>query len=202
MILRRRYTGGTMSDELSVWGKARRRLGVCSLVLFGLAGLSGCASSSEMPDASDTGSANSVASDAAAAKDRIAWVLDDWHKAAAEADEERYFGHFAPDAVFMGTAAKERWSVKGFRAYAHPHFTRGKSWSFRAMRRVVQVDGKIAWFDEDLATSNLGPARGSGVLRHDGKQWRIVHYNLTITVPNERFLEVKQLLEQPVPNRN
>src|SRR5438067_6674996 len=35
-------------------------------------------------------------------------VLDDWHDAASKADEERYFGHFANGAVFLGTDATER----------------------------------------------------------------------------------------------
>ncbi|MEM9802988.1 MAG: hypothetical protein AAGA20_21875, partial [Planctomycetota bacterium] len=32
-------------------------------------------------------------------------VLDDWHEAAAVGDRDRYIGHFAPDAVFLGTDA-------------------------------------------------------------------------------------------------
>ena len=131
----------------------------------------------------------------ALAQQRIAEVLDDWHDAASTADEGRYFGHFATEAVFMGTDATERWDVAAFRKYAHPHFAKGKAWSFRAVRRAVIVEGAFAWFDEDLATPNLGPARGSGVMRHDGEAWRIAHYNLTITVPNERFKEVKKLLD-------
>ena len=52
-----------------------------------------------------------------------------------------------------------------------------------------------AYFDEDLEAVNLGPARGSGVLRRDAEgQWRIAHYNLAITVPNDRFDEVRTLL--------
>ena len=35
----------------------------------------------------------------------VAAVLDDWHAAAAVADEARYFAHFAPDSVFLGTDA-------------------------------------------------------------------------------------------------
>ena len=60
-------------------------------------------------------------------------VLDDWHAAAAAADEGRYFGHFAPGAVFLGTDATERWTVDEFRRYAHPYFAKGKAWSFRAV---------------------------------------------------------------------
>jgi hypothetical protein len=40
--------------------------------------------------------------------DAVAGVLDDWHDAAAKADEPRYFAHFSSDAVFMGTDATER----------------------------------------------------------------------------------------------
>ena len=47
-------------------------------------------------------------------------ALDDFHDAAAKADEDRYFGRFAPGGVFLGTDATERWDVKAFRAYAHP----------------------------------------------------------------------------------
>lgn len=128
----------------------------------------------------------------------VAHVLDDFHDAAAHADEARYFAHFAANGVFLGTDATERWDVAAFRKYAHPHFKGGKAWSFRAARRSVSfsADGETAWFDEDLETPNLGPARGSGVLVREASSWRIAQYNLTITVPNERFKEVKALLER------
>jgi hypothetical protein len=38
-------------------------------------------------------------------------VLDDWRRAAASADEARYFGHFAANGVFMGTDAQYNLSV-------------------------------------------------------------------------------------------
>ena len=124
----------------------------------------------------------------------IGAALDDFHDAAAKADEGRYFGHFAPDGVFLGTDATERWDVAAFLAYAAPHFARKKAWTFRSTRRVVTVGegGAVAWFDEDLATQNLGPARGSGVLVKRGAEWKISQYNLTITVPNARFEAVKK----------
>src|SRR5580692_1603200 len=61
-----------------------------------------------------------VAPDTARASRDVAAVLDDCHDAAANADEARYFGHFAPEGVFLGTDASERWDVAAFRAYAHP----------------------------------------------------------------------------------
>ena len=137
------------------------------------------------------------ASRGAGAEQAIASALDDFHDAAARADEDRYFAHFAPGGVFLGTDATERWNVTAFRAYAHPHFAKGKAWTFRAVRRAISTRGDLAWFDEDLETQNLGPARGSGVLSlHDGK-WLIEQYVLSITVPNDRFRAVRDLLSAP-----
>lgn len=122
--------------------------------------------------------------------------LDGFHDAAARADEERYFAHFAPDGVFLGTDARERWDVPSFRAYAHPYFARGKAWSFRGVRRRVAARGDVAWFEEDLETQNLGPARGSGVMVRSGDRWLIEQYVLSVVVPNEKFKAVKELLER------
>src|SRR5712671_8061426 len=113
------------------------------------------------------------------AEQSIASALDDFHDAAARADEDRYFAHFAPGGVFLGTDATERWDLPAFRAYAHPHFAQGKAWSFRAARRAVTVRGDRAWFDEDLITQNLGPARGSGVLSLQDGKWLIEQYVLS-----------------------
>lgn len=129
----------------------------------------------------------------------IGAVLDDWHAAAAASDEERYFGHFTQDAIFLGTDATERWDVPAFRAYAHPHFSAGHGWAFRVLRRAIMVDGDRAWFDEDLASESLGPLRGSGVLSNDGQRWRIAHYNLTLTIPNERVPAVRAALDDADP---
>ena len=127
----------------------------------------------------------------------VAGVLDDCHAAAAAADdEERYFAHMTEDAVFLGTDPAERWTAAQFRSYAHPYFAKGKVWSFRSLRRAVTVskDGSAAWFDEDLATPNLGSARGSGVLVRDGSTWRIAQYNLSVPIPNGVFTQVKDVV--------
>lgn len=128
----------------------------------------------------------------------ISKVLDDWHDAAAKADEERYFAHFATGAVFLGTDGTERWTLPQFRAFAHPYFAKGKAWSFRSTRRDVEFSGDVAWFDEDLDTPNLGPARGSGVLLKTGSgEWKIAQYNLSIPIPNEKMKDVKALIAGP-----
>lgn len=127
----------------------------------------------------------------------VAAVLDDWHQAAARADEARYFAHFTPDAVFLGTDATERWTRDAFQKWARPYFARGKAWSFRAVERHVALsaDGKVAWFDEALETPNLGPARGSGVLVRQGRTWRIAQYNLSVPIPNPLMADVKQRIQ-------
>lgn len=127
----------------------------------------------------------------------ISAVLDDWHRAAAQADEARYFGHFAQEAVFLGTDGTERWTREEFRAWARPYFTQGKAWNFRPSARQVRVaeGGAVAWFDEALATDNMGPARGSGVLVKEAGAWRIAQYNLSVPIPNELLDEVKARIE-------
>ena len=115
-------------------------------------------------------------------------VLDDWHDAAAKADFNRYFDHFENDSsIFMGTDATERWTVAQFKPWSKPYFDRGKAWSFTPEKRFVFFSdkGTTAWFDEELATPNLGPSRGTGVLRYTAGGWKIAHYNLTVPIPNE-----------------
>lgn len=115
-------------------------------------------------------------------------VLDDWHDAAAQADFSRYFNHFESDSsIFMGTDATERWTVAEFKPWSKPFFDRGQAWSFIAEKRTVYFsdEGTVAWFDEELKTPNLGPSRGTGVLRQTPQGWKITHYNLTIPIPND-----------------
>ena len=121
-------------------------------------------------------------------------TLDDFHKAASDADEARYFGHFASDAVFIGTDASERWDVKTFREYAHPHFAAGKGWTYTPRNRSVVVQGNIAWFDELLDNAKYGVCRGSGVLRKERGRWKIVQYNLSMPIPNDVALKVVDLI--------
>lgn len=139
--------------------------------------------------------------DRAGAERDVARELDDLHDAAAHADEARLFAHFARGAVFLGTDATERWDMAAFRAYAHPRFARGTGWTFHVERRAVAFDADAgsAWFDEDLRGEKLGPARGSGVLVREGGRWLVAQYNLALTVPNERFGDVRALLDAPPP---
>jgi ketosteroid isomerase-like protein len=134
-------------------------------------------------------------------KCEIAQALDAFHSAAARADEEAYFAAFAPEAIFLGTDASERWGVAAFRAYAHPHFAAGKGWKYVARGRNVtfSADGSVAWFDELLDNEKYGELRGSGVLVKREKAWKIVQYNLAFTVPNSVAPEFVGLRQNAPP---
>ena len=112
-------------------------------------------------------------------------TLDDFHRAAAAADEVRYFSHLAPDGVFLGTDPGERWTTPEFRAYAHPHFAAGKGWTYVPRARHVTVAGDVAWFDEIVDNAKYGACRGTGVLERSGGEWKIALYSLTFLVPND-----------------
>ncbi|QDU65943.1 nuclear transport factor 2 family protein [Engelhardtia mirabilis] len=116
----------------------------------------------------------------------IGAVLDDFHAAAAAADFERYFGHLAPGALFVGTDAAEVWTVEEFQAYAKPHFDAGRGWTYAAQNRHVDpIGGDGAAFYEDLVSAKYGHLRGSGALVRIDGEWRIVHYVMSFAVPNE-----------------
>ena len=119
------------------------------------------------------------------ARSAVEAVLDEFHAAAAAADEERYFATLAPDAVFLGTAPGERWQGEAWRAFVHRYFSQGKGWAYVSSERSVEIgsDERTAWFDEILENESYGACRGSGVLRRKD-EWRIVQYNLTIPVPD------------------
>ena len=128
-------------------------------------------------------------------------VLDDFHRAAADAAEERYFGHFAADAVFLGTDPSERWTVEEFRRYAHPRFDAGRGWTYTPRQRHVTIaaGGELAWFDEMLTHERYGDLRGSGVLRWVDGTWKVAQYNLTFTVPNEVTAAVVAIIRGEKP---
>ncbi|MGD9689642.1 MAG: nuclear transport factor 2 family protein [Phycisphaerales bacterium] len=118
---------------------------------------------------------------------QIARELDDFHAAAAAAEFDRYFEHFAPEGVFIGTDARERWTVEEFKAYARPHFDKGRGWTYTPRDRHIGLspDRRFAWFDEKLDHAKYGECRGTGVLRKIGESWKLCQYHLTVPVPNE-----------------
>lgn len=132
-------------------------------------------------------------------------LVDLWHKAASEANFKQYFDVMADDAIFIGTDATEYWNKQEFENYAKPHFDKGKAWSFTTLERHIYFDstGKTAWFDELLDTQ-MKICRGSGVFVKTGGQWKIKHYVLSMTIPNETsksVITIKSPIEQPIITR-
>lgn len=124
-------------------------------------------------------------------KAAINQLLNDWHAAAAKADYNGYFDKIADDGIYIGTDATENWDKKAFAAFSKPYFDKGRAWDFKAVERNVYFskNGKTAWFDELLDTWMKG-CRGSGVLEKQGSEWKIKHYVLSMTIPNEVTAEV------------
>lgn len=122
-------------------------------------------------------------------------VLNQWHKAAEQAEFETYFSYFADDAHFIGTDANENWSLAEFKEYAKTSFEVAPAWEFIPVQRNVNYseNQKMAWFDEVLASDHLGVCRGSGVLIYENESWKIKHYVLSLIVPNELAKEVAKL---------
>ena len=117
---------------------------------------------------------------------KIDKLLTNWHQAAATANFNNYFEAFTEDAIFIGTDATEYWNKTQFEAYAKPYFDKGKAWSFTKLKRNIYFssDKKTAWFDELLDTQ-MKICRGSGVLVKTEQGWKINHYVLSMTIPNE-----------------
>jgi hypothetical protein len=118
---------------------------------------------------------------------QVEQLLDEFHRSASAADGAKYFSMFAPEGVFIGTDASERWTVAEFKAYADPYFSKGKGWTYKPMKRNVEIASgeHFAWFDEILENASYGTCRGTGVLRKIDGRWKIAQYHLTIPVPNE-----------------
>ncbi|MCM8569440.1 nuclear transport factor 2 family protein [Gramella jeungdoensis] len=125
------------------------------------------------------------------AKRSIIKNLERWHKAAAEANFEDYFSLMTDDAIFIGTDATENWNLEEFKEFSRPYFEAGKAWSFKAIERNIYLkeNRRLAWFDELLDT-HMGICRGSGVMAKDNGKWKVQHYVLSITIPNENVDEI------------
>lgn len=127
---------------------------------------------------------------------RIAGLLDNWHAAAESADEELFFGSMAFSAVYLGTDATEKWKRDELRQWSEKYFEGESAWSFKATDREIYLSKSrdYAWFDELLDTW-MGPCRGSGVVQRFPEGWKIMHYNLSVMVPNEKMDAFLQMMK-------
>lgn len=136
-------------------------------------------------------SVSGLAQKQTAEKQNINLLLDNWHKAAAEGNFNNYFNALSDESIFIGTDATENWDKKAFQDFAKPYFDKGKAWDFKPLQRNIffSKDGKTAWFNELLDTW-MKICQGSGVLVKENGVWKIKHYVLSVTVPNDNINEV------------
>lgn len=124
--------------------------------------------------------------------------LTQLHLAASQADSLSFFRRMSKNATYVGTDAGEVWSKRSFTDFAAPYFKRGKAWDFKRISRNIYSDDyeKLVWFDELLDTW-MGTCRGSGVLVKVDNEWKIKHYVLSVTVPNEDIQEFIEINKAP-----
>ncbi|WP_339659578.1 nuclear transport factor 2 family protein [uncultured Polaribacter sp.] len=139
-------------------------------------------------------------------KEEVNTILNDWHQAAAEANFENYFNRFDSISVYIGTDASENWNKKQFADFSKPYFDAGKAWSFKTIERNIYTNStaNFVWFDELLNTW-MGTCRGSGVLEKTNNEWKIKHYVLSVSIPNDdiqKVISVKQKNDSIFLNSN
>lgn len=124
--------------------------------------------------------------------------MDSWHLAAAEANAEEFFGRMREDAIYIGTDKSERWLRDDLRKWSAKAFARESAWTFVASERNWQVhpDQQFAICDELLITW-MGPCRATAVLTWEKEGWKIIHYQLSVTIDNEKIESFKALQEVP-----
>lgn len=131
-------------------------------------------------------------------KETIDNLLKEWHHAAADVNQQAYFDFIADDGIYIGTDSTEIWTKQAFYDWSTPHFAKGKTWNFRTNSRNIYLseNKNFAWFDE-LVTNGKITLRGSGVLEKKENTWKMKHYVLSLPVPNEKFTEVRDVINTP-----
>lgn len=132
----------------------------------------------------------------AALKRQVDGFLNEWHDDAAHA-RLAFFDKIARDGVYIGTDKTERWYRDEFKAWASRFFERKSAWAFTPLNRNVYASGdkSIIWFDEQLDTQ-MGVCQASGVIRKTATGFEIVHYQLSMAVPNEVGAKVTGLIKE------
>lgn len=124
-------------------------------------------------------------------------LLNNWHKDAAQTNYNNYFGFMDSVSIYIGTDATENWTKKQFADFSKPYFDKGKAWDFRVLERNIHIseDANVVWFDELLNTW-MGTCRGSGVLEKYNNAWKLKHYVLSISIPNNNVKAVIEIKEK------
>ena len=125
------------------------------------------------------------------ARSEVESLIDTWHSLSARADA-KYFDLMTDSAVFIGTDKTEVWPKKEFMDFALPRFAEGDGWEFKVLSRNIYNKDGIYWFDEQLDTW-MGTCQASGVVTREKGNWKIAHYQLSLTVDNDLIEAFKAL---------
>lgn len=129
-------------------------------------------------------------------------LVNHWHENASRADMA-FFDFIADEGIYIGTATEEVWTKEAFLNFAKPYFDKGEAWDFKPYDRNIYFSENkdIVWFDERLETW-MGVCRGSGILIREQKAWKLHHYNLSMSVPNECVNEVISIIKKSENAKN
>ncbi len=122
-------------------------------------------------------------------------LINEWHHAAAIADRKSFFGFMTKDAVYIGTDTSERWQRDEMEDWSSQYFERSSAWTFTPISRNITFGPvkNIAWFDELLDTP-MGVCRSTGIVECIDDKWKLVHYQLSLTLPNGKLDDFKKLI--------
>ncbi|MEA3317615.1 MAG: nuclear transport factor 2 family protein [Bacteroidota bacterium] len=127
-------------------------------------------------------------------KSELNTFMDTWHEAAANANEDIFFSMMDEDGIYLGTDQNEIWTRDELKEWSEQYFAKDTAWAFTPLKRnwYFSRNANIVWFDELLETQ-MGTCRGSGVIKNIEGSWKIKHYNLCLTIPNELMDDVIKL---------
>jgi len=115
-------------------------------------------------------------------------LINQWHHAAAVADEDAFFGRMTADGIYIGTDPTERWLRDELKEWSKESFKRETAWDFKTLSRNIDIGpgGHIAWFDELLDTW-MGTCRSTGIVQRIDGDWKIIYYHLSVALPNDKL---------------
>lgn len=119
-------------------------------------------------------------------KSYVNHFLNQWHEDAAHSNLDAYFNFMHPNFIFLGTDPSERWTKNEFYGFCKPYFDKKSTWNFKVNWRNVYQNNNVIWFEESLDTW-MEECRGSGVLVYEQGEWKLIHYNLTVLIENEKM---------------
>lgn len=123
--------------------------------------------------------------------------MDNWHKAAATANEDLFFGSMTKDGIYLGTDKTEKWTRDEMAKWANEYFQKESAWSFTATERDIYFseDGNTAWLNEKLDTW-MGVCKGTAVLVLKPEGWKIALYDLSVTIDNNKIDQFLELIKE------